>query len=182
MYHNSVVSNVNRGYFAQTPLSDEALEVFADVILASIDNDNQHPAYTEIQFARKQRTMHNAEKHYYELSASLNASPDIDLEQFAKELRLTDSERHVLELCAGGYGLLETAALAGLNFRTVRRILDKVRRRTSPKSEVFYGLDSIYHTETHKHTYHKPVHCKEQPCRLLGYCKFAEGNPKCGAE
>ena len=182
MYPKSVVSTANRDYYAQTPLPDEALEVFADVILASIGNDSQFPAYTEMQFARKQRTTHKAEKHYYELSASLNASSDIDLKQFAKDLKLTNSELHVLELCAGGYGLVEIAALTRQNFRTVRRILNKVRRRTSPKSGIFSGFDGIYFSEVHKRSYHKPVHCKQQPCRLLGYCKYAEGHSECGAE
>lgn len=161
----AATTHTSQRTFKQIP--PEALEVIADVLLASAGRDNDRPAYNEDQLKKKRQRAVRAEEYFGIISAAGQAAPTVD------DIDLAENERAVLRLFQEGYKASEIARILQITRPTAVRLLKSAARRISACRSRFAGIEEMHYHETHKRVYRKPVHCPEQPCRRLGYCKYA---------
>lgn len=144
----------------------EAMEVISDVLLVASGSDGDRPTYTEEQLARKQRRASRAEVIF-----GLSACPEDTGLRVPEDVPLTREERAAIEKHLEGLTTAQIAADLQVTIPTVRRMLRTAARRIS--AHRLHGLRSIYRAEIRRHGYRRPTHCSEQPCKRLGYCKWA---------
>jgi len=161
------------GVSRPTQIPDEAMEVIADVLLASAGKDEDHPAYNERQLERKRRRASCAEEHFALTSAGHTLRDESA--GLTKQAGLTRDEQKAWEMYSAGYKISEISRLLRLTRASVRTLLRHAARRISTCESTLRGLDDVYYREVHKRIYRRPRHCPAQPCRRLGYCKFALG-------
>ena len=162
-------------YAAHRPgkIPPDAMEMIADVFLASSGRDKDRPAYDEEQLNRKRRRVSRAEAHFSMFAASRYAFPPSDTGDILDRAGLTPDERMTWEMYSQGYRVSEIAGLLHVTRPTAARFLKSAARRIAACESAFRGLGDVYHHEVHRQLYRKPMHCSEQPCRRLGYCKYA---------
>ena len=161
----------HRAYLT-TRIPPQAMEVIADVLLASAGRDSESPAYNETQLMRKCRRSAQAEKYYGSTVASNCLPKDSDIAGLADSDLLNEDERAAWEMYAAGYRPSEIARHLKSSRPTVVRLLRSAARRLRALGLKYDGLSGIYHREVHRYVYRKPNHCSNRPCRRLGYCKF----------
>jgi len=162
-------------YAAHRPgkIPPDAMEMIADVFLASSARDEDRPAYNEEQLSRKRRRASRAEAHFAMLAARRYAFPPSDTGEILDHAGLTPDERTTWEMYSEGYRVSEIARLLRVTRPTAVRCLKSAARRIAACESAFRGLGDVYHHEVHRQLYRKPMHCSEHPCRRLGYCKYA---------
>ena len=163
-----VIRRNNRG-FKQIP--PEAMEVIADVFLASSRRDENYPAYNEDQLDRKRQRASRAEEYFYLFTAecsSINSGLDDALDHAG----LTQEERAAWKMFSDGYKAPEIARVLCITRPTAVRLLKSAARRISSSGSKLRGFGDVYRREVRRYVYHKPMHCVERPCQRLGYCKF----------
>lgn len=151
----------------------EALEVIADVFLACSQKEDDCPAYSEDQLDRKRRHALRAELCFGISIASRYAALRPSANDILAEAGLTPSERTAWQMFSEGYNASEIARSLRIGRPTAVRLLRSAAGRISTCETALRGLGEVYHSEVHRYVYRKPTHCGEQPCRHLGYCKYA---------
>lgn len=160
--------------YRETVLPPEALELLADVLLISMGRDDAHPAYSETELDRKRRRTAKTDEHAA-LSSSDGASmTDIaGIEEMLDEAGLSDREKSAWTMHFQGYRVSEIARCLQVSWPTVSRLIRSASYRLRSVKPGFHGFSAVYYSEVHRHIYRKPNHCLEQPCRRLGYCRYA---------
>jgi len=158
-----------------TPIPDEAMEVIADVLLASAGKDKDNPAYNERQLERKQRRASCAEEYFTLTIADVHTLRDTESDDLISQAGLTQEEQTAWEMRLAGCRTSEIARFLNVTRAAVRMLIRRAAQRISACEFALRGLGDIYHREVHRHIYRRPRHCPAQPCRRLGYCKFALG-------
>lgn len=158
----------------ETPLPPEALEMIADVLLMSLDRDRSQPAFSEAQLDRKRRRASKAEELMAPTFPDGCGMTDIaDVEELLDEARLSDREKSAWKMRFEGYCVSEISRSLEVSSPTVERLLRSAEYRIRSMRQGYVGFSEVYYSEIHKHTYRRPSHCFEQPCRKLGYCRYA---------
>lgn len=157
----------------QKQIPPEALEVIADVLLASSRRDDDHPAYNEDQLSRKRRHALQAELYFGMITAARYSPQGSSADYVLDHAGLTQRERTAWAMYSDGHSVREIARFLQIARPTAVRLLRSAARRISACEAAFRGLGEVYHREVHRYIYRRPMHCSEQPCRRLGYCKYA---------
>jgi len=153
------------------PIPPEALEMISDVLLASSPGDGDSPTLEEGQLSRKMRRGRSADT-LFELAAAetrVFGSRESD----TLPVRLTPRQRLVWAMHEDGYCPSEIAAALGTSRPTVMRILRNTAGAICKTPKTASGVLEVYRAEIGRKGYRKPNHCAEEPCRKLGYCKYA---------
>ena len=155
-----------------TPIPPEAMEVIADLMLASQARDRQHPSYCELSLAKKSRRASQAEMYFGVLSAARRPTDESGSDDLQDDAGLTRQEKTVWRMYADGYRPSEIAATIGVTRPTGVRILKSAARKVAGRTNKLGGLREVYRLEVGRKAYRKPKHCPEEACRRLGYCKY----------
>ncbi len=173
-----MVERVNASGFRESRMPPEAMEVIADVLLAASGTRDDRPAYSEDQLARKTRRVARAEEHFELMSADALHSEMPEMDDPIAHAGLTHDEAAAWKMYDEGYIASEISRAMGVTRPTTVRMLKSAARKLLACRFKYSGLRSIYYHETHQHTYRPPVHCSEQPCKRLGYCRYALRRPE----
>ncbi|MHB1000151.1 MAG: sigma-70 RNA polymerase sigma factor region 4 domain-containing protein [Armatimonadota bacterium] len=158
--------------YTETKLPPEALEVISDVLLATAGRDEYHPAYNEAQLYRKQRKASKVEEYFAQ--SWMGSLPETgELAIILQNAGLSEKEKTAWKMHYDGYLNAEIARCLQVSWPTVQRLIRNASRRIQLYKSKFCGFDEVYHDEVFKRIYRKPVHCNDQPCRKLGYCRYA---------
>ena len=152
------------------PIPQEALEVISDVLLASSPRDGEIPALDENQLMRRRRRTSNAEVCF---GLAIAEARLFEEQEETLPARLTPRQRLVWTMYQDGYCASEIAAALGITRPTVTRILRNAAGVIAATRTKLRGLREVYRVEVCRKGYRKPDHCSEEPCRRLGYCKYA---------
>lgn len=173
MQHNPDVRAHGRGTRIPNRMPEELTELIADVLLASQQGDEDHPAYREEQISRKQRRAAQAEEHFL-MSLWTQRSLELMLDDDRTwTSALTERQKAVCDMIEEGVSVAEVSRRLGVARTTVVRLLRQAAYRASVSECAYRGLSEVYHREVHRYLYRKPQHCATKPCQKLGYCKFA---------
>lgn len=153
--------------FAQIP--PEVREVIADVLLATTGRDRESPAYDEDQLSRKIRRAAQAEEGFAMAQSGRYPFGGED----SIQADLTPAEWQAWELYSSGENVAEVARRLQVADSTARRLIRRAARRICASQDSSGGISEVYRDEVRRTIYRKPSHCVEQPCRRLGYCKYA---------
>lgn len=153
------------------PIPEEALEIISDVLLASSPEDGENPALNEHQLARKGRRASNAEVEFSLAFAEKRLFEAGDEE--TPSLGMTPRQRLVWGMYLDGHSPSDIAAALGITRPTAVRILRNAAGAIAATRTRLRGLREVYRAEVRRKEYRKPGHCFEEPCRNLGYCKYA---------
>ena len=157
----------------ETRVPPEVLEIIADVLLASAGRDDVHPAYDEKQIIRKQRRVSRSEEYFLQSSA---AGRSIDGDMAADLLlnsELSEKERCAWRMHYEGYLTSEIARCMGISWSAASKLVRSASKRMQKNEPCLNAVSAVYHDEVRKRVYRKPEHCDQQPCRKLGYCRYA---------
>ena len=157
------------------PIPQEALEVIADVLLASSPKHGHAPIFNDQQLARKTRRVSNAEVRFTMAYAERRIFEADEGEPPASAL--TPRQRLVWTMYVDGYSPSEIADALGITRPTAVRILRNAAGTIAGTRLRLSELGEVYRAEVRREGYRKPVHCREEPCRRLGYCKYAHIPP-----
>jgi DNA-binding CsgD family transcriptional regulator len=158
----------------ETPLPSEALEMIADVLLMSLDKDKTQPVFSESQLERKRRRAARVEECVAPDFPDGYAMTDIaEVDELLNDAHLSDREKSAWKMRFEGYCVSEIARSLQVSSPTVERLLRSAEYRIRSMKQGFFGFNEVYYGEIHKFIYRRPSHCFEQPCRKLGYCRYA---------
>jgi DNA-binding CsgD family transcriptional regulator len=167
----------NREYlnhrYSETSVPSEVKELVADVYIACTSNDSERPAYSQTQLDRKRRHVSEMEQYYALLATSGHVNIATGAENTFCEADLEPRERIALSMYCSGYGISEIAHRLEISRPTARRLVKSAARRVSVGGHSTEALQRIYKDEVHRRIYRKPTHCAQQPCKRLGYCRYA---------
>ena len=158
-----------------TEIPPHVMELIADVFLACSEEDDEHPTYDEALLARKSKRASRAETYYGIMSAAEYAASDPTAHEVVTDSGLTHQEESACRMHAKGFRPSEIARALNVTRPTAVRVLRSAARKTSLREDAFRELREVYRREIHRHTYRKPTHCPDEPCRLLGYCRYPMG-------
>jgi DNA-binding CsgD family transcriptional regulator len=164
---------LHRRAWDATPMPDIVKEAIADALLASTQSKDDHPAYSEEAIGRKSQRAKKAEEQFCLLVASSHSNINTEEMDVLKKSNLSSEERQVAKLYALGLKTRQIARATGLTRGKVIRIGRRIALLTERSKSPDQGWKEVYHQEVNRPVYHKPNHCTEQPCRKLGYCKYA---------
>ena len=156
------------------PIPQEALEIIADVLLASSPRDRKTPTFDEHQLLRKTRRASNVEISFGLATAEARL---FEQEDDIVPARLTTRQQLVQSLHDDGYSASEIADALGITRPTVMRMMRNSAEEIARTRTEVRGLREVYRSEVRRTGYRKPDHCAEEPCRRLGYCKYAHSRP-----
>lgn len=158
----------------ETPLPPEALEMIADVLLMSTGRDKMQPVFSEAQLERKRRRAAKAEECTAPAFPEGCGMSDIaEVEELLNEAHLSDREKSAWKMRFEGYCVSEIARSLQVSSPTIERLLRSAEYRIRSVRQGFFGFNEVYYREIHRYIYRQPSHCFEQPCRKLGYCRYA---------
>lgn len=150
----------------------QTLELLADVLLAASEPDTERPTYDERRLARRARLAYRAELYF--LAASTHAPmPDADKDALPEAVSLSTDEASALRMCRDGWTMARIADEMGITRQKARRLVRNALCRGGKQQGQLDGLTGVYRAETGRHGYHQPMHCGAEPCRKLGYCRYA---------
>lgn len=152
-----------------SPIPPEALEVLSDALIAASGKASDTPAYSEAQMDRKKRRVGKVEEYF--IKGSLEQHPVDMTNAYGDELR--EDEKSAWYLYNRGYNVSEIAGILDASRPTAVRMVKSAARRLAVREPKLHGLSDIYHEEVYKRLYRRPEHCIEEPCRRLGYCRYA---------
>lgn len=152
-------------------IPQEALEMISDVLLASSPQDDENPLFNEQQLARKSRRTWNAELQLAIETAEKRSFEISD--EGVSPCGLKPRQQIIWEMYMDGYSPSEIADALGITRPTVLRRLRKAAAIVATTRSRLRGLGEVYRSEVHRKGYRKPDHCLEEPCRKLGYCRYA---------
>ena len=158
-----------------TEIPPHVMELLADVFLASSGRDDERPTYDEALLARKSKRASRAETYCDIMSAVRYASSDPTTHEVEMDSGLTQQEESAWRMHSKGFRPSEIARELNVTRPTAVRLLRSAARKTSVSEGEYGGLHEVYRCEVHRHSYRKPTHCPDEPCRLLGYCRYPMG-------
>ena len=158
-----------------TEIPPHVKELIADVLLACFADNEDRPTYDEALLARKSKRASRAETYYSIMSAAQYAASDPTAHEVVTDSGLTHQEESAWQMHAKGFRPSEIARALNVTRPTAVRVLRSAARKTARRGDAFRELHEVYRRETHRHTYRKPTHCPDEPCRLLGYCRYPMG-------
>jgi DNA-binding NarL/FixJ family response regulator len=161
-----------RRRYRETPLPSEALELLADLLLAVSDQDAERPSYPESRLISDARRASNAE-HYFRAATDAASAPSTTAPRLPDEDGLSGLELSVWRMYRDGVPMMHIAEHLGLSRHLVKRHIRNVLRRTAAHGSPGDDLREVYLSEVTRQEYRKPAHCTGEPCRRLGYCKYA---------
>ena len=158
-----------------TEIPPHVMELIADVLLACSADNEDRPTYDEALLARKSKRASRAETYYGIMSAAQYAASDPTAHKVLTDSGLTHQEESAWRMHAKGFRPSEIARALNVTRPTAVRVLRSAARKTALREDAFRELREVYRREIHRHTYRKPTHCPDEPCRLLGYCRYPMG-------
>ena len=156
----------------ETPLPSEALELLADLLLAVSGQDAERPSYPESRLIGDGRRASKAER-YFRAAVDAAPTPSDLAPRLPDEDGLSGLELSVWQMYRDGVPMMRIAERLGLGRPLVRRHISNVLRRTAARESPRDDLREVYLGEVTRQEYRKPAHCASEPCRKLGYCKYA---------
>lgn len=174
MKHESA-HGMRRGRPLCTEIPPHVMELLADVFLASSGRDDERPTYDEALLARRSRRASRAETYSDIMSTARYASSDPSAGEVETDSGLTHQEESAWRMHVKGFRPSEIARALNVTRPTAVRLLRSAARKTSVSEDEYGGLREVYRREVHRYSYRKPTHCPDEPCRLLGYCRYPMG-------
>ena len=162
-----------RRRYRETPLPTEALELLADLLLAVSGQDAERPSYAESRMVSEGRRASKAERCFRSVVDAAAPAPSAPGPRLPDEDGLSGLELSVWQMYRDGVPMMRIAERLGLGRPLVRRYISNVLRRTAAQESPRDDLREVYFGEVTRHEYRKPAHCTSEPCRKLGYCKYA---------
>ncbi len=156
----------------ETHVPHQTLELLADVLLAASEPDTERPTYDERRLARRARLAYKAELYFLAVSASA-PMPSADKDDSPEPIGLSTDEASAWRMCRDGWTMTRIADEMGITRQKARRLVRNALCRGEMPQGQLDGLTSVYRSETGRHGYHQPMHCSGEPCRKLGYCRYA---------
>ncbi len=158
----------------ETPVPPSVMELLADVFIHSVERDTEKPAYSEKQIDVKMKLNRNTgelicmpiSEEYMEMN---NSSIDAILDSAG----LTECEKSVWHMHQSGYSRTDIAKKLELSNAGVKKQIRSALYKLSKLEDGSRGLNDVYNESIIRSVYHQPSHCVDQPCRRLGYCRYA---------
>jgi len=149
------------------PIPEEALEMIADVLLASSQQNDANPIFDERQLIRKHK------RDFKMGFTAVTQDTSIEDDEESPISGLKPRQRIVWDMYMDGHSPSDIAAALGITRPTVIRRLRNAAGIVASNQPRLRGLRAVYRSEIGRHEYEKPRHCAGEPCRKLGYCRYA---------
>ena len=157
----------------ETRLPTEALELLADLLLAISDQDADRPSYPESRLISEGRRTSKAEHCFRSVVDASAPAPSAPGPRLPDEDGLSEPELSVWRMYVSGMPVMHIAERLELGRPLVKRHIRNALLRTAAHESPRDDLREVYHGEVTRREYRKPAHCAGEPCRKLGYCKYA---------
>lgn len=145
---------------ARTPRSGsahpDALEFVADLLIGSVDPNDEYPAYTEDRLLRRARRAGRGRTMNWSRYTCSDLLLSAEIDDLLRSARLAPDEDAAWRMTLKGHLPEEIAKMLGTSRTRVCRLIHSARSRVASCNSRSDGLYSVYVSLIHRHTYHPP--------------------------
>jgi hypothetical protein len=141
----------------RNPMHPEALELLSDTMLELAGRDNEYPAYTERQIARKTRRSNRRRWMGGRPYSCAHILLSAELDDLSDEAELATEEAFAWRMYMEGVLPDEVAVILGTTRPRAVRLINTARNRVEACGSKSRGLYSAYLSLVHRCTYQRPI-------------------------